>query len=143
MSFSSIAGLVGQGRRALRSKRLRRAGVVIWLAVFLFQFSLSLLLHPMSQILCLEELTGASTEALHDHNHEHAVVSDTQSEPESESLQHCKDVLYGITQTPMQAFTLPWSPASHVLIVQGTVPAQPFDLVVDQYLPPPFQPPRA
>ena len=116
--------------------------VLFSLSLFVLQLSLSLVLHPINQILCLEELRGTATTAVHDHHHD-GVVSHSHSEPEGETLQHCKDVLYGVALTPMQAFSLPSAVILPVLNIARTDVLQEFHSMIEHALPPPVQPPRA
>lgn len=139
------------GRRSLRlgrpyhssaSKRGRRIAVIVALPVFVFQFSLSLLLHPLNQILCIEGLKESSTAAVHDHHHADAVL-DSHTEPAGDTMQHCKDTLFGIAVTPLQPFSLPLSTSIAPPQVHWTGGVSETCAFLQRFVPPPFQPPRA
>ncbi len=120
----------------------RRIVVFSFLSLFVFQFSLSLLLHPINQILCLEEFPGSSTAAAHDHHHDGA-LSHSHPEPTGDTLQHCKDTLYGIAVTPMQPFSLPFAMSPQALTTCWASSSRDFRPLIVRTLPPPYQPPRA
>ena len=123
-------------------KRHRRIGVIVSLALFVVQFSLSLLLHPINQILCLEELNGSAAVAAHDHHHD-AALSPAHPEPTGDTLQHCKDTLFGIAVTPMQPFILPFATTPQKLTNSWASPSADFQPLFEHTLAPPHQPPRA
>src|SRR3990170_7758454 len=111
----------GRQHHSSAPKRGRRIAVIVALPVFVFQFSLSLLLHPLNQILCLEELNPSSTAAVHDHHHADPLL-DSHTEPAGDTMQHCKDTLFGIAVTPLQPFSLPFAPTSQELAISWASP---------------------
>ncbi|MBI2818756.1 MAG: hypothetical protein HYX73_02145 [Acidobacteria bacterium] len=126
-------------------KRGRRIAVIVALPVFVFQFSLSLLLHPVNQILCLEELNPSPTAASHDHHHDHAdpLLDSHTAPPAGNTMQHCKDTLFGISVTPLQPFSLPFAPTSQELAISWASPTYEFEALCERSPAPPYQPPRA
>ena len=129
-------------RKSPSPKRHRRIGVIVSLALFVVQFSLSLLLHPINQILCLEELNGSAAAAAHNHHHD-AALSPAHPEPTGDTLQHCKDTLFGIAVTPMQPFSLPFATSLQSLTTRWASSPESFQPLIARTLAPPFQPPRA
>lgn len=117
-------------------------GVLVFLALFVTQLSLSLLLYPMTQILCLEELSRTGDAAAHSHHHDGETAPEQTESPDS-ALEHCKEAIKGVALTTMQPFSLPAAfrvepPAS---ARRAWVAA--FEPLTERAVPPPFQPPRA
>jgi hypothetical protein len=132
-----------KGSRSAREPKRRRIAVITSLLLFVFQLSLSLLLHPINQILCLEELSGSPTAVGHDHHHDAGVLAHSDSDPASNSVQHCKDTVFGVAVTPMQPFSLPSAVSPQALTTTWASPWADFQPIFGRALPPPYQPPRA
>jgi hypothetical protein len=134
--------------RGLRgsSEPPRRLAVLFFVSVLVLQLSLSVFLHPINQILCLEESRSSAAPVGPDHSHSHdhdGTALHSEHQPEGNTLNHCKDSLFGITVTSLQPFTLPVSPALQVMLsawIDSSLESTPH---VERDLPPPFQPPRA
>ncbi|MBI3934763.1 MAG: hypothetical protein HY316_08715 [Acidobacteria bacterium] len=123
-------------------KRSRGIVAVFALSLFVLQLSLSLLMRPLNQILCLEGLNESSAASAHDHHHGDALL-DSHTEPSGNTLQHCKDTVFGIAVTPIQPFSLPFATTLQAPGTAWASPSQDFHPVFDRTLAPPFQPPRA
>ena len=124
------------------ASRRRPVSVIVSLSLFVIQFSLSLVLHPMTQILCLDELSSTSKTSAHTHHHDDAIAH-TETEPSGATMRHCKDTLYGVAVTPMQPFHLPSTASVETPASAWAILAQDFEPVVDRTVPPPYQPPQA
>lgn len=121
--------------------RPRTLGVILFLSLFVFQFSVSLLLHPENQILCLEELNNAASAAGHAHHHDKTLAA-LPTHPDGNTMQHCKDTVFGITVTPLQPFTIPFAFTSEGLTKTWVSPVPEWSSLCERTVAPPHQPPR-
>ncbi|MBI4459098.1 MAG: hypothetical protein HY648_03435 [Acidobacteria bacterium] len=130
-------------RRAWQRCPARKAITVTVAAFFFFQFIRFYLVAPLDVFECLEPnfRQGASASENHGHHHD-AVELQSHSEDAGYTLQHCKDTYNGIALTPVQPLGLPVAVSQEFLrLALPTAvcePSQP----LENFLPPPFQPPR-
>lgn len=131
-------------RRALRRCLARKAITVTVAAFFFFQFIRFYLVAPLDVFACFEpNFRHQGISAVSDHVHDHADVGfHSHSKDEGYALQHCKDTYNGIGLTPVQPLGLPVAVPQEFLGLALTAalpePSQP----LENFLPPPFQPPR-
>ena len=130
----------------------RAGGRVIALSVVVlicFQISRFFLIVELNAIECFDpnHTHGAASPAVHEHRHEHQHDHDGAQAPqhshhEGPIFQHCKDTFGGAGLTPVQPQGVPetvsYQPPEAAWENPPSENSQPFD----NYLPPPFQPPR-
>ena len=129
----------GPSRRCPGNKAITIAVV----AFFCFHLIRFYLVAPLDVFACFEPNFRQGISALENHGHHHDDVGfHSHSEDEGYTLQHCKDTYNGIGLTPVQPLGLPIAVSQEFLELALTAflfePSQP----LENFLPPPFQPPR-
>ena len=137
-----------QGQQRLRepSRRCltRKVITVTVAAFFFFHLSRFYLAAPLDVFECFEpNFRHQGVSALENHGHHHDEVGiASPSDDAGYAFQHCKDTYDGIGLTPVQPLGLPVAVSQESLELALTValrePSQP----LENFLPPPFQPPR-
>jgi hypothetical protein len=127
--------------KAKRSVQGHHIATGVAVLLLFFQLSRSFLVAPINDAICLH---GISSPELASDHHDHAVASaHRDSDSKGNSFQHCKDTDAGAAVTSGQPFGIFTAPA--LPLPQGTwiVRTGTPSAAIQNFLPPPFQPPRA
>ena len=132
---------VGISWRRLQQKRMLALTVM---ALFSLQLSRFFFIIQLDPVLCYDANHSHEADSPdgHEHHHEGEQALD-HTQDDGFFFQHCKDTFDGIGLTPVQPLGVPVAVAYLPPTAVATDGASENPQPLDQFLPPPFQPPRS
>ena len=127
-----------------RENRAKRIVATVVAVLFCFQMARFYITISLELVQCYEPLHTHSAGVPHSHDdHHHGEDAAPHSHDAGFFFQHCKDTYEGAALVPMQPFGVPVEVVHLLPATPQVTVSQPEPILLEQAVPPPFQPPRA